>query len=150
MVEDRTAHAELDSVGEAQAAVDHSRERLSETLDVIEDRIVETKSALRDRIDVLRPVRERVREHPWLAVAAASGIGLVLGKVLGRERHRDRVASPRRTGTGSAMRRELRKQLLAALTGAIAAGVRARLLHGVGATTERSPTRAERAGQPIG
>jgi ElaB/YqjD/DUF883 family membrane-anchored ribosome-binding protein len=83
MAEIRTVKTEPEDVGEAKAEVERNRERLSETLDAIEDRIVETKSALRDRVNVLRPVQDQVRARPWFAVAAAVGAGAALGVLAG-------------------------------------------------------------------
>jgi ElaB/YqjD/DUF883 family membrane-anchored ribosome-binding protein len=82
MAEIRTVRTEPEDVGEARAEVERNRERLTETLDAIEDRLVETKSALRDRVNVLRPVQEQVRSRPWVAVAAALGAGAALGAVM--------------------------------------------------------------------
>jgi ElaB/YqjD/DUF883 family membrane-anchored ribosome-binding protein len=75
--------SEPSDVGEAREAIERSRERISETLGAIEDRLVETKETLRDRVDVLRPVKDQVRTRPWVSVALAAGVGAALGSVLG-------------------------------------------------------------------
>jgi ElaB/YqjD/DUF883 family membrane-anchored ribosome-binding protein len=82
-------------VGEAREAIERSRERISETLGAIEDRLVETKETLRDRVDVLRPVKDQVRTRPWMSVALAAGVGAALGGVLGGS---DDDGSPVRRG----------------------------------------------------
>ena len=76
---------EPQTVDEAKDAVERSRQRISTTLDALEDRIVEKKHAMQDRMDVLRPVREQVAERPLTAVAVAVGVGALLGSLGGRE-----------------------------------------------------------------
>lgn len=71
------------TVDEARDAVERSRQRISSTLDTLEDRIVEKKHELKDRADVLRPVRERIAARPFPAVAVAVGLGLLLGRLGG-------------------------------------------------------------------
>jgi ElaB/YqjD/DUF883 family membrane-anchored ribosome-binding protein len=80
---------ELRTVEEAQRAVEESRERMSDTLDAIESRLVAKKQELSDRMDVMRPVKQRVRSHPWQAVAVAVGLGLVLSKLREKRHARD-------------------------------------------------------------
>lgn len=80
------------SVSDARDQIFDTRERISETLDQIETRIVDTKQELRRKADVLRPVRERIRMDPWKALAIAAGAGLVLGLLVGA---RDDEEEPR-------------------------------------------------------
>ncbi|HEX6309112.1 MAG TPA: hypothetical protein VFZ69_13035 [Longimicrobiales bacterium] len=75
------------TVDEAKQAVELSRQRISSTLDALEDRIVEKKHALQDRVDVLRPVRDQVTGRPLTAVAVALGVGALLGSL--RRDHED-------------------------------------------------------------
>ena len=75
---------EPQTVDEAKDAVERSRQRISTTLDALEDRIVEKKHAMQDRMDVLRPVREQVTVRPLTAVAVAVGVGALLGSLGGR------------------------------------------------------------------
>ncbi|HEX6135957.1 MAG TPA: hypothetical protein VFZ24_18435 [Longimicrobiales bacterium] len=77
--------AEPRTVDEAKHAVERSRQRISSTLDALEDRIVEKKHALQDRVAVLRPVREQVTQRPFAAVAIALGVGALLGSLGGGE-----------------------------------------------------------------
>jgi hypothetical protein len=66
-------------VAEARAAVAVSRARISATIDELEERIVDKKEELQERLDVVRPVRALVAAAPLIAVAAAAGAGLLLG-----------------------------------------------------------------------
>ena len=75
--------AEPRTVEEARRAVEQSRERMSDTLDAIEGRLVAKKQELTDRMDVMRPVKQRVRARPWPAIAIAFGIGVLLWKLRG-------------------------------------------------------------------
>jgi hypothetical protein len=52
---------------------------MSETIDEIEDVLLEKKARLREKLDVLAPVRER----PLQAVGVLFGVGLVLGLLTG-------------------------------------------------------------------
>lgn len=69
------------TVDEARDAVERSRQRISSTLDTLEGRIVEKKHELKDRADVLRPVRERIAQRPFTLVAVAVGVGALLGSL---------------------------------------------------------------------
>jgi len=71
------------TVDEARDAVARSRERISSTLDALEDRIVEKKHEIQDRVDVLRPVREQIAERPLTAVMAGLAVGALLGALGG-------------------------------------------------------------------
>lgn len=93
---------EPQTVDEAKDAVERSRQRISTTLDELEDRIVEKKHAMQDRMDVLRPVREQVVQRPFTAVAVALGAGALLGSLVGgdEEEREAAVSSSRRRGSG--------------------------------------------------
>jgi hypothetical protein len=65
----------------ARADIDATRARMSETIDVIEDRLVQKKVQLQDRLDIAAPVRSR----PWQAMGIALGSGLLLGFLTGGE-----------------------------------------------------------------
>ncbi len=71
------------NVDDAREAIAQTRERISATLDAIELRIDETKDDLRRKVDVLRPVRERIGAAPWTALGIAAGAGLALGLLTG-------------------------------------------------------------------
>jgi ElaB/YqjD/DUF883 family membrane-anchored ribosome-binding protein len=73
--------AEPRTVEEARQAVEDSRERMSNTLDAIEGRLVAKKQQLSDRMDVMRPVKQRVRSRPWPAIAVAFGVGVLIWKL---------------------------------------------------------------------
>lgn len=100
------------TVDEARHAVERSRQRISTTLDQLEERIVEKKHELQDRADVLRPVREQVQNRPFTAVAVGLGVGALLGS-LGGSDDEERDSSRRHGRHGSALsdseRRELRE-----------------------------------------
>jgi ElaB/YqjD/DUF883 family membrane-anchored ribosome-binding protein len=100
MTDLRVTVKEPSDVGEARAAIERSRERISETLGAIEDRLVETKESIRERVNVLRPVQDQVRTRPWVAVAVAAGVGAALGGVLGGSDD-DEDAEPRSRGRHS-------------------------------------------------
>lgn len=90
------------TVDEARDAVERSRQRISSTLDTLEDRIVEKKHELQDRADVLRPVRERIAHRPFVFVAAAIGVGALLGSLgHGSASRRDAPRGRRGRGGGT-------------------------------------------------
>ncbi|HSJ09749.1 MAG TPA: hypothetical protein VK928_07530 [Longimicrobiales bacterium] len=101
------------TVDEARHAVERSRQRISTTLDQLEEKIVEKKHELQDRADVLRPVREQVRERPFTAVAVGLGVGAVLGSLGGRDGDgsgdRGSRGGKRDTGLSRDERKELRE-----------------------------------------
>ncbi len=98
------------SVAEARRAIESTRGRISETLDAIEDRIQEKRHDLRNRLDVLQPVRHRIRSSVWPSLGIAFGGGLLLGLLRGGEREEDHGMRRHRTGMLSAAeRRELRR-----------------------------------------
>lgn len=63
----------------ARAEIEHTRARMSDTIDEIEDVLVRQKERIQDRLDVLAPVRE----HALPAAGAALGAGLLLGLLTG-------------------------------------------------------------------
>ena len=75
------ARTEPQTLEEARRAVQLSRERMSDTLDQLEQRLVSKKEQIENRIDVMRPVKKQVRARPWPALAVAFGVGMVLWKM---------------------------------------------------------------------
>jgi ElaB/YqjD/DUF883 family membrane-anchored ribosome-binding protein len=73
--------AEPQNVEEARRAVVESRDRMSDTLDAIEHRLVSKKQEWTDRIDVMGTMKKRIRARPWPAVAAALGVGILWWKL---------------------------------------------------------------------
>jgi ElaB/YqjD/DUF883 family membrane-anchored ribosome-binding protein len=73
------------TVDEARDAVQRSRQRISSTLDALEERIVEKKHEIQDRADVMRPVREQIAGRPFTAVFAGLALGAFLGSLGGRD-----------------------------------------------------------------
>jgi len=101
-------------VAEARAAVAGSRAKVSATMDELEEKIVDTREQLQDRLDVVRPVRRFVGASPLIALAAAAGAGLLLGLVTGgRRKHtREIPLDDVDDETIRRWRRERRKRLL--------------------------------------
>jgi hypothetical protein len=102
------------TVDEARDAVERSRQRISSTLDALEDRIVEKKHELQDRVDVLKPVREQIVSRPFTAVAIGLGVGALLGSIGGgsdddEDEHEHRRSGRVRGALSDADRRELRE-----------------------------------------
>lgn len=73
------------SAAEARRRVDDARGRISADLDAIEHRIDRKTQKVRQKADMLRPVREQLRRRPWPAVGAALGAGFVLGVLSGED-----------------------------------------------------------------
>lgn len=97
------------TVDEARDAVERSRQRISSTLDALEDRIVEKKHEIQDRVDVLRPVRDQIQQRPFTAVAVAVGVGALLGSLGGGDDEEEERTSRRGRKTGGEERAELRE-----------------------------------------
>ncbi|HEV2146571.1 MAG TPA: DUF3618 domain-containing protein [Longimicrobiaceae bacterium] len=62
-----------------RAEIEHTRERMSETIDEIEGVLARKKERIQERLDVTAPIRER----PLPAAGIAFGVGLVLGLLTG-------------------------------------------------------------------
>lgn len=110
------AAASPQSVAEARLVVEASRQRISATLDELEDRFIDRKQQLRRRLDVVRPVRRFVGRRPLAGVALAAGAGLLLG-VLGRgsdEEEEEAELGEAEVAAIRRWRRERRKHLLSA------------------------------------
>jgi len=69
------------TVEEARRAVEASRDRMADTLEAIEDRLVSKKQQIENRMDVMRPVKDKVRARPWPALAVAFGVGVLLWRL---------------------------------------------------------------------
>ena len=78
------------STAEARRLVEESRGRISATLDAIEDRLDAKKEELKEKANVLRPIREQVRRHHWRSLGIAFGAGLLLAMMLGGEEEEER------------------------------------------------------------
>ena len=68
------------NVEEARRAVEESRERMASTLDALEQQLTSKKQELEAKVDVLRPVKKRVRKRPLVALAVAFGVGVLLSR----------------------------------------------------------------------
>ncbi len=73
-----------------RAEIEHTRERMSETIGEIEGVLARKREQLQDRLDVLAPIRER----PLPAAGIAFGAGLVLGLLTGGDEE-ERESHPR-------------------------------------------------------
>jgi hypothetical protein len=68
------------TIEEARVAVEQSRQRMSHTIDALEHRLTTRKEELEAKVDVLRPVKKRVRKRPLVALAVAFGVGVLLSQ----------------------------------------------------------------------
>ncbi|MFS8636465.1 MAG: hypothetical protein FWJ74_00175 [Gemmatimonadota bacterium] len=80
---ERVRTAEPATTDEARRAIEETRGRISATLDEIEGRIEEARENIREKVDVTRPIRNRLREHPLPGIGIVFGAGLVLGLLTG-------------------------------------------------------------------
>ncbi|HEX7241150.1 MAG TPA: DUF3618 domain-containing protein [Longimicrobiaceae bacterium] len=62
-----------------RAEIEQTRERMSETIDEIEEALARKKEQIQERLDVLAPIRQR----PLQSAGIAFGVGLLLGVVTG-------------------------------------------------------------------
>ncbi len=149
---------------EARRAIEETRGRISATLDEIEDRIGEARENIKDKVNVARPIRNRLRQNPLPGIGVAFGTGLVLGLLTGggekegkkrgmlgdeereelrrwREERRERLREMRHRGMGEAEGPSFIGQMAGALASAVIAGLLARARRTV--TGERAPEHEE-------
>lgn len=69
----------------AREQIEHTRQRMSETIDEIEDVLLRKKERLQERLDVTAPMRER----PLPTLGIALGAGLLLGVLTGGDDEED-------------------------------------------------------------
>jgi ElaB/YqjD/DUF883 family membrane-anchored ribosome-binding protein len=81
----RTPPPPSDNPEVARAQIEATRARMSETIDEIEDVLLRKKQRLREKLDVLAPVRER----PLQAIGTLFGLGLALGLLTGGGGHEE-------------------------------------------------------------
>src|SRR5690606_1880459 len=139
---------EPETTEQARAHIEASRARISEKLDEIEERLVEKRVALREKLDVKKRLLNHVDEKPLRSVAIAAGVGFLLGTI-GRRRSRGHVDAHEREELRELLRearesgedlpsvsigrahptfwQEARAQLVGALTAALVAAVTERL-----------------------
>lgn len=133
---------------EARRAIEETRGRISATLDEIEDRIGEARENIREKMDVARPIRTRMRRNPLPGIGIAFGAGILLGLLTGGgkkgERHemlgederealrrwraerRDRLRERSRRGRGESGGPSLARQIGGAVASAVIAGLMTR------------------------
>ncbi|HEU0014014.1 MAG TPA: hypothetical protein VFQ45_10040 [Longimicrobium sp.] len=80
----------LDDPDLARAQIEATRARMSGTIEEIEARLaakkqelLQKKEELTGRLDVMRPVREKVRDNSWAALGGVFAAGLLLGYLTG-------------------------------------------------------------------
>lgn len=134
---------------EARRAIEETRGRISATLDEIEDRIGEARENIKDKVNVARPIQNRMRANPLPGIGIAFGAGLVLGLLTGgeekegkpremlgdegreelrrwRAERRDRLRERRRRRRGEAGGPSFIGQMAGAVTSAVIAGLMTR------------------------
>lgn len=137
---------EAATIAQARAHVEQSRARISDTLDDIEERLLEKRHELQEKLDVRKRMREQIDREPLVAVAAAAGAGFLVG-LMGRRRRRgaaeqaelralleaqdyDESGDVRSVSVGHShpsFWQETRAQLVGALTAALVAAIAERL-----------------------
>lgn len=146
---ERAPAVEPATTEEARRAIEETRGRISATLDEIEDRIGEARENIRERMDVARPIRDRMRRNPLPGIGVALGVGVALGLLTGggkkKEKHpkmldederealrrwraerRDRLREQRRRGRGESGGPSLARQIGGAVASAVIAGLMTR------------------------
>lgn len=82
------------NVDAARSDIERTRERMSETIDEIENVLLRKREEIRSRLDLLG----RARERPFVAVGIAAGSGLLLGLLTGgRTKGRTNADAERQT-----------------------------------------------------
>lgn len=73
------------TTGQAGEKIAVARERIQASLVVYKDKLLDAEQALMERTkEAARATDEYVHEHPWQAVGAAAGVGLLLGMLIAR------------------------------------------------------------------
>ena len=73
------------TTGQAGEKIAVARERIQASLAVYKDKLLDAEQALMERTkEAARATDEYVHEHPWQAVGAAAGVGLLLGMLIAR------------------------------------------------------------------
>lgn len=99
--ERRVEHVEPTSTEDARRAVEETRGRISATIDAIEDRLDTKREELKEKLNVLRPVREQIRSHHWRSLGVAFGAGVLLSTLFGGEEEEEKgERKERRRGRG--------------------------------------------------
>lgn len=75
-------------MGEAGDQLTKSAEQIEQRIENARYRLESRLSQLEDRARQAVSIRQRVAERPWVALAGAAGVGLVLG-LLRRSRYQD-------------------------------------------------------------
>lgn len=61
------------------------RERIAENLRSARHKLADAEEALKEKTkEVARATDDYVHEHPWKAIGAAAGVGLIVGLLIGR------------------------------------------------------------------
>lgn len=71
--------------GNADVRLTSIRERVAENLKQARFKLADAEEAIRVKTkEVARATDDYVHEHPWKAVGAAAGVGLIVGLLIGR------------------------------------------------------------------
>lgn len=73
------------TAGQAGEKMGELRERATANLVVAKEKLAEAEAALLERTkQVARVTDDYVHDHPWRAIGAAAGVGLIIGLLIGR------------------------------------------------------------------
>jgi hypothetical protein len=81
--------AQVDDPELARMQIEHTRARMSETIDQIEDALVRKRAQVEEKLDVMAPVRRRVRDNAWPMLGGVFLGGLILGFLTGGDDDED-------------------------------------------------------------
>ncbi|HEU0054325.1 MAG TPA: DUF3618 domain-containing protein [Longimicrobium sp.] len=86
--------------------IERTRQRMSSTIDSIEEVLLRKKERIEERLDVTAPVRRAVRDNPWPIVGGVFGAALTLGWLTGGDEREARVRKIRRATAAARKERE--------------------------------------------
>ena len=73
------------TANQTEGKVAELRDRINENLREARHRLADAEAAIREKTrEVARATDDYVHEHPWSAIGAAAGVGLVIGLLIGR------------------------------------------------------------------
>src|SRR5690606_41116460 len=77
----RVPDAEPRSLAEARSAIEHTRDRLSGTLDALDDRMQRARRRIRAKAEAVSRAADPLRRRPLAGMAIAFGVGVFLGRM---------------------------------------------------------------------
>ncbi len=70
---------------QTEGKVAELRERINDNLRAARHRLADVEDAIKERTrEMARATDDYVHDHPWSAIGAAAGVGLVVGLLIGR------------------------------------------------------------------